>query len=286
VIHDNCLLAFNYRSERLGAKQLNSCDIRWRMEVYVGPMNTEQEKNTIRVQTMSDLMLSNYHELERVYTDNSKRNDCSKFFFEDSDPIITGYAEFDRITGGLNCGELIVLAGSPWEDVSAAAMSIAVKAETAFSKKPGYINNPMECLFVSLKTNVEMCSMNALSVESGVPLHVLRSGRLSGKEWRKLAAASGVLAESRVHIMSVSMMSSHDLIGAIREFVQANENMKLVIVDGFDQLNKYSDANKREEAFSEIIGKLKHLAEQLNVALVITVSLVGSFLHPDLEDLA
>lgn len=272
-----------------------ACDIRWRMQGYISRMKTEQENNTIHVQKMSDLMLSNYQELERVYTkyqeldrvytEKDKRNDCSKFSFEDSDSIVTGYAEFDRITGGVNCGELIVLAGFPRKDISAIAMKVAIKAKIPFFKKPNYIHSPVECLFVSLKTRAEMCSMNALSVESGVNLNVLRSGSFSASEWRKLAAASGVLAESLVHIMSVSVMSLDKLLVGVKVFVQANEEVKLVVVDGFDQLNKHSDANKREEAFAEIIGELKNLAEQLNVALIITVPLVSRFLHPELEDL-
>jgi len=254
------------------------------MQVYTDHMKVEKNDNTIKVQAMADLMASNYQELERAYAEKDKRNDCSRFSCENRDSVITGFTDIDSVTGGLNCGELTILVGTPWANISTVVMDMAVRARTTFEKTRS-IQEPMACLFAPLNSSAEMCSMNALSVESGVSLNILRSGKFSSTDWRKLAAASGVLAESSVHIMSVTVMAVHDLIAGIRGFVQKTGNIKLVVVDGFDQMNKYSDTNKREEEFSEIIGSLKHLAEELKVVLIITFSLVSRFLHPDLEDL-
>jgi len=254
------------------------------MQVYTGRMKTEIDDNTIRVQSMADLMASNYQELELAYAEKDKRNGCSRFSCENSDSVITGFTDIDSVTGGLNCGELTVLAGAPWANISTVAMKMAVQARTTFEKTHS-IQEPIACLFAPLNSSAEMCSMNALSVESSVPLNILRSGRFSSTDWRKLAAASGVLAESSVHIMSVTVMAVHDLIAGIRGFVQTTGNIKLVVVDGFDQMNKYSDVNKREAEFSKIVGSLKCLAAELNVALIITVSLASRFQHPELEDL-
>lgn len=261
-----------------------ACDISWRMPGYADRMKAEMDENPISIQTMADLMVSNYQELERAYAEKDKRNDCSRFSCENSDSVITGFTEFDSVTGGLNCGELIVLAGSPWANISTVAMKIAVQARTTFEKTHS-IQEPMVCLFAPLNSSAEMCSMNALSVESGVPLHILRSGGFSSTDWRKLATASGVLAESSVHMTSVTVMTVQKLMSGIRAFVQTTGNTKLVVVDGFDQMNKYSDVGKREAEFSEIVGSLKCLAAELNLALMVTVSLASRFLHPELEDL-
>tara|TARA_R110002072_G_scaffold291048_2_gene459003 strand:- start:196 stop:774 length:579 start_codon:yes stop_codon:yes gene_type:complete len=132
---------------------------------------------------------------------------------------------------------------------------------------------------------METISMHMLSVESGVPLKLLRSGKFSSEQWRDLAASSGFLAESSIHVVSKKEITAQEINSCCNKLAQKEENLKLVIIDGFEQINRYGDPSKREEEISETLGALTCMARELSVAVVLTVSLPSRHSPPTIKDL-
>jgi len=235
------------------------------------------EKYERMVHSMADLMVSNYQMIERGMG--------SKASLEDRDVVLTGFTDLDKVTGGLNCGDLILLCGSSSSGAYPFILNMAVNTRGAHKNLTSSCYS-VGCIFVSLVLTAELFSKHALSVLSGVPNTHLTSGRLSGKEWKKVSAASRTLAESSIHVVSDpddtaydtnpdvirdgdSQMTIDEIILSIRKLVKENNYLKLVIVDGFEALNKNTSQENREAKYAEIMESLKQVACEARVAIIL-----------------
>jgi len=235
------------------------------------------EKYERMVHSMADLMVYNYQMIERAMR--------SKASLEDRGVVLTGFTDLDNITGGLNCGNLILLCSSSDSGAYPFILNLAVNTRGAHKNLSSSCDS-VGCIFVSLALTPELFSKHALSVLSGVPNSHLTSGRLSEKERKKVSAASRALAESSIHVVSDpddtafdidpdvirsgnSQLTIDEIILSVRELVKENKYLKLVIVDGFESLNDNTSQKNREAKYAEIMERLKRVAGESGVAIML-----------------
>ena len=92
--------------------------------------------------------------------------------------IPTGYRDFDKITGGLQTGELMILSGKPGVGKSMWAMEIA---QNLSQDAPGAV--------YSIEMSGRQVAMRLLSSNSGVSTRNMKSGRLAGDDFNLIAGA-------------------------------------------------------------------------------------------------
>src|SRR5205085_1026043 len=103
--------------------------------------------------------------------------------------LSTGFAKFDEITGGLNGGELFILAARPSMGKTALAMNIAQHVAT----HPA-IRKPVAVF--SLEMSSSSLLTRLLCAAARVDQHKFRAGYLNADERRKLQVALADLTES------------------------------------------------------------------------------------------
>jgi replicative DNA helicase len=168
--------------------------------------------------------------------------------------IKTGLTDIDRVTGGMQPGELIIVAGRPSMGKTALAECIAaqVAAQTGV-------------VFFSQEMGASQLAMRDICRESGVEMRALQTV-MSKNDFMKISPAIGIIADRKLWIDDTSGVSIVDIISGVSSIHK--EQISLIIVD-YIQLMKMSDKRQsREQGLSEISRLLKNLARNTNTTVL------------------
>lgn len=176
--------------------------------------------------------------------------------------VPTGFTDLDRILGGVQKSDLVILAGRPGMGKTSFALSIALNAARH--------SNARVAVF-SLEMSNEQLVQRLLSMESGVDSHRLRMGHIHEEEWPILMEAANALAATPVYIDDTPAVSVNDLRTKARR-LYAENGLDLILID-YMQLMSGSGGGSgrnenRQQEISYISRSLKSLARELNVPVV------------------
>jgi len=102
----------------------------------------------------------------------------------------TGFTEFDKLTGGLRGGDLVIVAGRPSMGKSTLAVNMAEYAAVHPAIRASVA-------IFTLEMPSEQVITRMLSSIGGVPLNSLRSGKISDEDWVRITSATSQLSEAR-----------------------------------------------------------------------------------------
>ena len=199
---------------------------------------------------MSDLMLASYKELEKRYAEKSAITG-----------VPTGFKDLDTITAGMQRGDLIIVAGRPSMGKTAFSMNLAQNAAVR-GDEPGAV------AVFSLEMSSQQIAMRMLACEARVDMSHLRTGRFSAEDWRKLAHASGSLAEASIFVDDTPAISVLELRSKCRRLKREAGTLDLILIDYVQLMSGREGSERREQEISEITRSLKGLAKELDVPVI------------------
>ena len=177
---------------------------------------------------------------------------------EDVRGVSTGLVDFDRMTGGLQKAELVIVAARPSMGKTAWCLNIAANA--ALHDVPAAV--------FSLEMSRRALGLRLVSSEARIAGSRLRSGRVGDDEWEHIAAASNRLSAAPLWVDDSSSPTVFDLRAGCRKVqAKARRPLGLVVVD-YLQLVRAGKAESREQAVSEVTRGLKARAKDLNAPVV------------------
>src|ERR1700741_4893790 len=94
--------------------------------------------------------------------------------------VPTGFSDLDKLTGGLQKSDLIIIGARPSIGKTAFALGIAYGAGVLHGKTVGIF---------SLEMSAEQLVQRLLSTETGVDSHRLRLGQIDDHEWDRISRA-------------------------------------------------------------------------------------------------
>jgi len=171
--------------------------------------------------------------------------------------VPTGYADMDKLTGGFQRSDLIILAARPSVGKSALQLGITHNAAVRHGKTVGIF---------SLEMSAEQLVQRLLSMETGVDSHRLRMGLIDDSEWDQISRAFGRLAEANVYIDDTPGISIMEVRSKARR-LYAERGLDLIIIDYLQLLSGRRTENRVQE-ISEISRSLKGLARELNIPVL------------------
>ena len=172
--------------------------------------------------------------------------------------IPTGFAELDQLTGGLQPGELFVIAARPSMGKTALALSIAATA-SASGCSVGIF---------SLEMSRKQLGMRLLGARASVDIHSLKTGQLTQLEWTKLAEAAQVIGDGMIHINDSAVRTMAQIHAQSRRLKTA-KRLDLVIVDYIQLLEgPRGRRDNRQQEVSDISRSLKLLAMDLQIPVI------------------
>lgn len=174
----------------------------------------------------------------------------------------TGFTDLDRMTSGLQAGDLIIVAGRP--SMGKTAFSINIAENVAMDSK-------LPVAIFSMEMGATQLAMRMLGSVGKLNQHDLRTGRLQDDDWGRLTHALGKLNDAPIHIDESAALSALDLRARSRRLSrQNNGQLGLIVVDYLQLMS--SNAGKASEnratEISEISRSLKALAKELHVPVI------------------
>ncbi len=175
--------------------------------------------------------------------------------------VPTGFTDLDRLTGGLQKSDLLVLAARPGMGKTSMALSIAHNSAVKFQRSVAVF---------SLEMSKEQLAQRLLSMDAGIDQQRLRTGWIEDDEWDRIVVARDTLEEASIWIDDTASIATTELRSKARR-LQAQEGIDLIIID-YLQLMQATIGGKRNEnrvqEISEISRSLKALARELNVPVL------------------
>ncbi|PXW23389.1 replicative DNA helicase [Paraburkholderia caballeronis] len=172
--------------------------------------------------------------------------------------ISTGLRDLDfKLGGGINGGDLIILAGRP--SMGKTALAMAIGEHVAETHGPA-------CAF-SLEMPGAQLTQRALARQGDMALQMLRNGsRMSDSEWPKLTHATQVLSEMNLLIDDTPGLSLVEIASRSRA-VKRKHGLKLIIVD-YLQLMTGGPNERHDLRIGSYSAGLKELAKRLDVPVI------------------
>ncbi len=173
--------------------------------------------------------------------------------------VPTGFSDLDKLTSGLQPGELVIIAGRPSMGKTAFALCIAEYA--ALSSKTA-------TAIFSLEMSARALAIRMMCGRAMVNSRQLQSGYMPSQKWPDLIRSAGELSEASIYVDDATDLSMFDIRAKCRR-IQADRGLGLVIVDYLQLVrNKGRFSESRQREISEISWGLKSLAKELNVPVV------------------
>lgn len=171
----------------------------------------------------------------------------------------TGLIDFDKMTGGLQRSDLLILAARPGVGKSSLAMSVAFNIATQQHKSVGVF---------SLEMGREQLLQRLLATHTGIDSQKLRTGRLSITELQTLTDALNYFAAVPIFIDDTAGITISELRAKARR-LQAEQGLELLIIDYLQLVNGSGRrGDNRVQEVSEISRSLKALARELNIPVL------------------
>jgi replicative DNA helicase len=179
--------------------------------------------------------------------------------------LATDFIEFDRMTSGLQKGELIIIAARPSMGKTALAINIAQNAA---------VNHKAIVAVFSLEMSKGSLLRRMLASQAWVDQRQLQTGFIRREDHAKLQKALEDLIESRMFIDDTAGISLAEMRAKARRLKQNSGGLDLVVVDYLQLMSATlpSAGGKRYEnrtqEVSAISRGLKALSKELNVPVV------------------
>ncbi len=177
--------------------------------------------------------------------------------------VPTGFTDLDKMTGGLQSSDLIVVAGRPSMGKTSLALNMAQFAAVA-----GKGDGGLPVGVFSLEMSKEQLVMRLLSSEAEVEFFKIRGGGLREEERIRLGRAAGKLYSAPLFIDDTPALSVLELRARARR-LKKEHGLSLLVIDYLQLMRgKTSSLDRREQEISEISRSLKALAKELNVPVI------------------
>ena len=169
----------------------------------------------------------------------------------------THYLDIDRITGGLQPKELIILAARPGMGKTTLALNIAQNLAD---------DNTGVAIF-SLEMSKEQLGLRLMASEGRVDAFKLRVGRLGGDDFYALQEAADRIALLPIFIDDTPDINVLEIRAKIRR-LERQQRIDLIIIDYLQLMKPIASRNSREREVSEISSGLKTLAKIFEVPVL------------------
>lgn len=172
--------------------------------------------------------------------------------------ISTGFHEFDKLTAGLQGGDLVIIAGRPSMGKTTLAINVAENAAIG-SKVPTAI--------YSMEMPSEQLAFRMISSLGRVDQTHLRTGRFPDEDWSRINTAVQLMSEAPIFIDDTAGLSPTEIRARARR-LQREHGLGLIVVDYLQLMQVPGNKENRATEISEISRSLKALAKELSVPVI------------------
>jgi replicative DNA helicase len=188
--------------------------------------------------------------------------------------IATGLRDLDRMMGGLQKSDLVILAGRPGMGKTALATNIAYNVARAYegnTEVDGRVVtvNGGQVGFFSLEMSAEQLATRIISEQTEIPSYRIRRGEIDPPAFDRIADKAREMETMPLYIDETGGLSIAQLAARARR-LKRQRGLDLIVVDYIQLLSGSSrrGSENRVQEVTEITTSLKALAKELNVPIL------------------
>jgi replicative DNA helicase len=173
--------------------------------------------------------------------------------------VETGFNDLDRMTAGLQPGDLVIVAARPGLGKTSLCLNIAQHVAIRKQQVVGVF---------SLEMSKEQLVKRLLCAEAEVDAHKVNTGYLNKEDWSRLARAAGVLSQTKIFLDDSPGITVIEMRSKARR-LSLEHGLDLLIVDYLQLMSGSSQRyENRTQEISQISRSLKGLAKELKVPVL------------------
>lgn len=188
--------------------------------------------------------------------------------------LATGFRDLDRMLGGLQPSDLVILAGRPSMGKTALATNIAYNIASTFrgEVQPDGSEKAVDGAvvgFFSLEMSAEQLATRIISEQVDIPSNEIRRGRIGEPEFMRIQAFAQEMQHVPLYIDQTGGITIAQLAARARR-LKRQRHVGLIVVDYLQLLSgsQRRASEGRVQEVSEITTGLKALAKELNVPIL------------------
>ena len=173
--------------------------------------------------------------------------------------VPSGFADLDRMTSGLQPGDLVIVAGRPSMGKTAFSLNIAEHVA---------VDQGLPVAVFSMEMGGTQLAMRMICSVGRIDQQRVRSGRLIDEDWTRLTAAMQKMQDAQIFIDETPALNSLELRARSRRLARQYGKLGLIVVDYIQLMGASSGGENRATEISEISRSLKGLAKELGCPVV------------------
>ena len=172
--------------------------------------------------------------------------------------VSTGYSELDKLTAGLQGGDMVIIAGRPSMGKTTLALNIAENAAIG-SKVPTAI--------FSMEMPSQQLAFRMISSLGRVDQTHLRTGRFPDEDWSRINTAVQLMSDAPIFVDDSAGLSPTEIRARSRR-LHREHGLGLIVIDYLQLMQVPGNKENRATEISEISRSLKALAKELDLPVI------------------
>jgi replicative DNA helicase len=221
----------------------------------------EAETKIFRIAEAGSKSRQGFVKIDPLLTETVERVDVL-YNRENKDDVIglaTGFVDLDRMTSGLQEGELIIIAARPSMGKTALAMNFVEHATLDLKKAVAVF---------SMEMSGAQLAMRMIGSVGRFDQHELRTGTFKEEDWSRLVDAVGRLNDTQVFIDDTAGLNALEVRSRARRLHRQCGGLSMIVVDYLQLMSSSGREENRATEIAEISRSLKALSKELKVPVV------------------
>jgi replicative DNA helicase len=221
----------------------------------------EAEARILKIGEEGNRNKQGFHSMDNLVVDLLDRvQELADNGAEDVTGVRTGFFDMDKMTAGLQKGDLVILAARPSMGKTAFALNIAENVA---------VNEGLPVAVFSMEMGASQLALRMVGSIGRINQQNLRTGRLNDDEWGRLSETVEKLRSAKVFIDETPNLSPNELRSRARRLARQYGTLGLIVID-YLQLMSGSGGNEENRAtvIGEISRGLKALAKELQCPVI------------------
>jgi len=173
--------------------------------------------------------------------------------------VPTGFSDLDRMTSGLQKGDLVIVAGRPSMGKTAFSMNIAEHVA---------IEQGLPVAVFSMEMGAVQLAMRMLGSVGMLDQHRMRTGKLLAEDWPRVTHAVQKMQDAKLYIDETPALSSGEVRSRARRLAREYGTLGLIVIDYIQLMGASTAGENRATEISEISRSLKSLAKELQCPVI------------------
>jgi len=226
----------------------STSDLLEKAEKSVFEIAEQRQKGQSGFESIKDLLAGAVEKIELLFEQEG-----------DVTGVSTGFTDLDKMTSGLQRGDLIIVAGRPSMGKTTIAMNMAENAA---------ISGKLPVAVFSMEMPGDSLAMRMMSSLGRIDQNKVRTGKLDNDEWPRLTSAINMLGETKLFIDDTAALTPGEVRSRARRLTRDHGQLGLIVLDYLQLMQSPSSGESRVAQISDISRGLKTLAKELNVPVV------------------